>query len=92
MMTCERRRFLFGTTRGSMVNGAQKKDLFMMQVRLFRLAQLRWCLSAKECSRLFRSYRLYAYIENCYDFFHVQGDEANLLDMAAFLATKGVRL
>ena len=70
----------------------QKDDLFLIQVRLFRLAQNSWDLSAEKCSSLFNKYKVYDYIETCYDFFHIQGDEANLDDIAGYLKNKGVVL
>ena len=53
-------------------------DLFLIQIRLFRLAQSKWDLDEKSCSDIFNKYKIYDYIETCYEFFHVQGDEALL--------------
>lgn len=67
------------------MNEIQKEDLYQIQVRLFRLAQLKWNISAAKCSELFKKYNIYGYIEACYDFFHVQGDEASLSDIEKYL-------
>lgn len=72
-----------------MLLGMKKNDLFMLQVRLFRAAQLEWNLSAKECSALFNRYNIYDYIKDCYGFYHIQGDATNLADIKNFLLTKG---
>ena len=66
------------------------QDLFLLQVRLFRLAQIKWNLTAKECSNLFNKYDINEYIKTCYDFFHIQGDDANLEDIRKYLNNKGV--
>lgn len=70
----------------------EKKELYMLQVRLFRLAQFRWNLSSVACSMLFNQYNIYKYIETCYEFFHVQGDETDLEDIRLYLLNKGVSI
>jgi hypothetical protein len=70
----------------------QKDDLYLIQVRLFRLAQKTWNLGAEKCSELFNKYKLYDYIQTCYGFFHIQGDEANLEDISEYLRHKGVAI
>ena len=67
------------------MNEMQKEDLYQIQVRLFRLAQLKWNISASKCSELFNKYDIYGYIETCYEFFHEQGDEASLSDIEKYL-------
>lgn len=67
------------------MNEMQKEDLYQIQVRLFRLAQLKWNISAPKCSEIFKKYDIYGYIETCYEFFHVQGDEASLSDIEKYL-------
>ena len=68
----------------------KRDDIFMLQVRLFRLAQLKWDKSAEECEQLFKKYDLNEYIETCYEEYHVQGDEANLADLEHYLKVKGL--
>ena len=68
----------------------KRDDIFMLQVRLFRLAQLKWNKSAEECEQLFKKYDLNEYIETCYEEYHVQGDEANLADLEHYLKVKGL--
>lgn len=67
----------------------RKDDLFMLQVRLFRLAQLRWGKTAVECEKIFEKYDINNYIETCYEEYHVQGDESNLDDIEHYLSRKG---
>ena len=74
------------------MNSQKQKEIYMLQVRLFRQAQIKWNLSANECSKLFNRYDIFAYIETCYEFFHIQGDDANLEDIRHYLKQKGVIL
>ena len=70
----------------------KRDDIFMLQVRLFRLAQLKWNKSAEECEQIFKKYGLNEYIETCYEEYHVQGDEANLADLEHYLKMKGLSI
>ncbi|WP_028242863.1 DUF3791 domain-containing protein [Pseudobutyrivibrio ruminis] len=70
----------------------KRDDIFMLQVRLFRLAQLKWNKSAEECEQIFKKYGLNEYIETCYEEYHVQGDEANLADLEHYLKVKGLSI
>ena len=70
----------------------KRDDIFMLQVRLFRLAQLKWNKSAEECEQIFKKYGLNECIETCYEEYHVQGDEANLADLEHYLKVKGLSI
>ena len=70
----------------------KRDDIFMLQVRLFRLAQLKWDKSAEECEQIFKKYGLNEYIETCYEEYHVQGDEANLADLEHYHKVKGLSI
>lgn len=70
----------------------QQDDLFLLQVRLFRLAQTKWNVDSKKCSEIFNEYKIYDYIETCYEFFHIQGDEENFNDINNYLKNNGVEL
>ena len=70
----------------------QADDLFLIQIRLFRLAQSKWNLDEEKCSELFNKYKIYDYIATCYEFFHVQGDEANLTDIEKYLKNNGAEI
>ena len=70
----------------------KRDDIFMLQVRLFRLAQLKWNKSAEECEQIFKKNGLNEYIETCYEEYHVQGDEANLADLEHYLKVKGLSI
>ena len=70
----------------------QEDDLFLIQIRLFRLAQSKWNLDEEKCSELFNKYKIYDYIETCYEFFQVQGDDANLNDIENYLKNNGAKI
>ena len=67
----------------------KNKDLLLIQVRLFRLAQLRWDKNESECDEIFKKYDVNDYISTCYEEYHVQGDEANIEDIERYLSRKG---
>ena len=67
-------------------------DLFLIQIRLFRLAQAKWKVDEEKCSSIFNKYKVYDYIGTCYDFFHIQGDDANLLDIESYLVNNGATI
>ena len=73
------------------MNETQKEDLYQIQVRLFRLAQMRWQVSAPKCSELFKKYDVYNYIETCYEIFHTQDDEASFSDIEKYVENLGFR-
>ncbi len=77
---------------GEIAGQTQADDLFLIQIRLFRLAQSKWNLDEERCSTIFNKYKIYDYIETCYEFFHVQGDEANLSDIENYLKNNGAEL
>ena len=76
----------------SVIGKKREDDLFLIQIRLFRLAQNKWNINEEKCSKIFNEYKIYDYIETCYDFFHIQGDEANLNDIESYLKNNGVSL
>lgn len=42
-----------------------------MQCWVFRMAQLKWELSPKECAKLFKKYDILGFISECYELLHV---------------------
>ena len=69
-----------------------EKDKRRILVRLFHKAAVQWKLSVNECADLFDKYDVDNYISEAYDFFHVQGDDANLADIEQYLKNNGVKL
>lgn len=66
------------------------KELNRMQVRLFRKAWKKWGLSPADCADLFDKYEIDQYIADAYEFYHIQGDDANLDDIEDYLSRNGV--
>lgn len=69
-----------------------EKDKQRILVRLFHKAMKKWHLSIDECADIFDEYEVDSYIDHAYEFFHVQGDEANLDDIRCYLIGRGVTL
>lgn len=67
-----------------------QNDILHMQVRIFRLACKKWNKTGKECAEIFDSNKVDDYISEAYEFFHVQGDEADLDDIEYYLRGRGV--
>lgn len=67
-----------------------QNEILHMQVRIFRLACKKWNKTEKECADIFDSNMVDDYISEAYEFFHVQGDEANLDDIEHYLRGRGV--
>ena len=70
----------------------KNRDLLFLQTRLLRLASLRWGISLRECADIFQKYSVFDYIKDLYGIFHVQGDEADLLDVTEYIKIKGANV
>lgn len=70
----------------------QRREITFMQVRLTRLAALRWSLTLPEAVSLFVKHGVYDYIRECHGLLHVQGDLANLEDIEDYLRRRGEQL
>ncbi len=69
----------------------KREDLFMIQVRLYRMIQNRLELSPDECNCMFDRYGLFDYISQCYEEYHSQGDEASYNDLMDYLRRQGYK-
>lgn len=63
-----------------------------MQVRILRQACEKWNQPMEKTASLFAEYHILQYLEECFGIFHVQGDEAVLEDVEAYLKNKGEQL
>ena len=66
------------------------EQIVYMQVRLFHLACKRWHKSVRECARFFEKHDLYQLIYDLWGCFHIQGDEACMMDLEEILKRDGV--
>lgn len=65
-------------------------DIEDMQCWVFRMAQMKWKISAKYCAKLFEKYDIWGFIEECYDILHLNGYSCVLSDIEILLKNKGV--
>lgn len=65
-------------------------EIIFMQVRLFRMFREHTGLSSFEANKIFNEQGIWTFIEECYDYLHLQGDEANLADIFAKIKAQGV--
>jgi len=70
----------------------EREQILYMQTRLMLMASERWHEPLDRVAFLFRQYGLAEMIEECFDIFHTEGDEAVYADIMTLLANKGVVL
>ena len=68
----------------------QQRDIADMQCWVFRMAQVKWNMSASDCAEVFRKYNLLSFLSSCYDILHMSSYECALDDVERLLANKGV--
>lgn len=68
----------------------EKAEIIFMQVRLIRLASLKWNISIQKAAALFDKYDIFKFIEDCYGVFRMEGDEAVFDEIRILLKNKGV--
>lgn len=69
---------------------SERKQILYMQTRILRLASEKWNKPIELVSGLFTRYDALRYIEECFDMFHIEGDEAILEDVEAYLRNRGM--
>ena len=70
----------------------RKDEMILIQVRLLRLAAKNWHKEMPEVAKLFSQFKVYDFMQDMYEEFHVQGDSANLNEVEAYLRSQGVQL
>ena len=65
-------------------------EVLYMETRIFSEFCERKKIKAKEANRIFNTYKIWDYIENCYDMLHINGDENVLNDVDIILKRQGV--
>lgn len=70
----------------------RKDEMILIQVRLLRLAAKTWHKEMPEVAKLFSQFKVYDFMQDMYEEFHVQGDPANLNEVEAYLRNQGVQL
>ena len=69
---------------------SERQQIIYMQTRIMRLASEKWDKPIETVSALFAKHNALRYIEECFDLFHVEGDEAILEDVEAYLRNRGM--
>lgn len=69
---------------------SKNSEIVFMQVRLLRLASEEWHMSIQKVNILFDKYSILKFIEDCYDVFHMEGDNAVFDEIKTLLRNKGV--
>lgn len=69
-----------------------KDEMILIQVRLLRLAAKTWHKEMSEVARLFRQYKVYDFMQDMYEEFHVQGDQTSLQEVETYLKSQGVQI
>ena len=70
----------------------RKDEMILIQVRLLRLAVKTWHKEMPEVAKLFSQFKVYDFMQDMYEEFHVQGDSANLNEVETYLKSQGVLL
>ena len=70
----------------------RKDEMILIQVRLLRLAAKTWHKDMPEVAKLFSQFKVYDFMQDMYEEFHVQGDPANLNEVEAYLRNQGVQI
>ena len=66
------------------------EDIADMQCWVFRMAQVKWNMSAKECAAIFKKYNIFGFIADCYDSLHLNSYACALDDVETLLHNQGV--
>jgi len=67
-------------------------EVLFMEARLFAEYLKKFNIKPKDANRIFESYGIWKYIEECYDVLHMNGDEYILNDIEFIIRRKGASL
>lgn len=67
-------------------------EVLYMEIRLVGAFSEKYKLTRAAVNEIFSKYKIWQYIESCYEAFHLNGDEYNLDDISEYLKGKGVVL
>ena len=70
----------------------RQRNIADMQCWVFRMAQLKWHMTPKECTKLFKKYDILGYISECYELLHVSSYSCALEDVEDILKANGVNV
>lgn len=67
----------------------EREQIVYMQVRIARMFAESHGITLAQSARAFDACGAFRYIADCWDVFHVEGDEAVLDDVVSYMAVKG---
>lgn len=67
-------------------------EIMDMQCWVFRMAQIKWNMSSRDCAKLFKKYDILGFISECYELLHVSSYNCALEDVKDILRTNGVNI
>ena len=67
-------------------------EMLFMETRLLRQFCERFHFDQLKTNHLFNEYKIWEYIERCYDYFHTCGDDYILDDITEVLKAKGAMI
>ena len=67
-------------------------EVLYMETRIFREFCEKMKITAKKANELFNNFKIWDYIESCYDMLHLSGDECVLNDIEKILKKRGVEI
>lgn len=82
----------FFTGRNARQMPLYNEDIADMQCWVFRMAQVRWKISAKECTAIFKENDILGFIADCYDSLHLNSYACALDDVETLLHNQGVSI
>lgn len=69
---------------------SEQSQIVFMQARILRMASEEWNTTIQKANDLFDKYNLLSFIEECFDVFHMEGDQAVFEEIRTVLECKGV--
>lgn len=69
---------------------SERAEIIFMQTRLIRLASEEWHTTIQKVNVLFDQYGILKFIEDCYDVFHMEGDDAVFNEIKTVLRNRGL--
>ncbi len=70
---------------------SERTQILFMQTRLIRLASEKWGISIIQANDIFAEYHVLEFIEDCFDAFHMEGDDAVLYEIETLLKERGAK-
>jgi len=71
---------------------SEERQITFIQARISQMATRRWGVSLRQVMNLFCAQGVLEYIEDCFDYFHLEGDDAVFHDVTEYLRKRGVDL